>query len=211
MGQQPSMNQKKLCALCNVNAPNAGYKWCLPCYKKMTHARCIICNVNAPSPGYKRCLPYYRQPTTPTELLMQKAGIPLRPTPADILRAQHEASVPQSVPPPCEVSTPETCGVSSKKVRIDVWNTWIGAEVGVTKCPLCNLTDIQQGACNGWDCAHVVPKCAGGETTIDNLRPTCKGCNSSMAGKDLREFCKFYPGSLERLSLIENRHPRTKR
>lgn len=91
-----------------------------------------------------------------------------------------------------------------KKLRIDVWNTWIGKEVGIIKCPLCNLVDIQQGACNGWDCGHIVPACIGGETTIDNLRPICKGCNSSMGGKDLREFCKFYPGSLERLKFDDS-------
>lgn len=197
MGQQPSMNQKKLCALCNVNAPNGNYKWCLSCYRqskggeKLPHrALCTKCTVNVPNAGYKWCLTCYKQ--------YKQNGI------------QTMSAPPEEFP--LQPLSPESANsVSSKKVRIDVWNTWIGAEVGVTKCPLCNLTDIQQGACNGWDCAHVVPKCAGGETTIDNLRPTCKGCNSSMAGKDLREFCKFYPGSLERLSLIENRHPRTKR
>ena len=90
-----------------------------------------------------------------------------------------------------------------KKVREDVWDRWIGAEKGLIKCPLCQTNEIKQGACNGWDCAHVIARSKGGLVTIDNLRVICKGCNSSMSNKDMVTYCAFYSGAHERLKLVE--------
>jgi hypothetical protein len=88
-----------------------------------------------------------------------------------------------------------------KKVRTSVWNRWIGADKGLVLCPLCNETEIQQ--MDGWDCSHVIPRCRGGETIIENLRVICKGCNSSMSINDMRDYCEYYPGSLVRLQLVD--------
>jgi 5-methylcytosine-specific restriction endonuclease McrA len=88
-----------------------------------------------------------------------------------------------------------------KKLRIDVWNKYIGAKKGLVQCPLCLENEIQQGSCNGWDAGHVIPEANGGETTIDNLRVICKGCNSSMHKKHMKEYCGHYPGAIDRLKL----------
>jgi hypothetical protein len=90
----------------------------------------------------------------------------------------------------------------SKKVRSDTWNEYIGAHIGQIMCPCCNKNLLTQGECNGWDVAHVVPKCKRGDNTIPNLRVVCKGCNSSMATKYMKDFCEHYDGLRERLKLV---------
>lgn len=43
----------------------------------------------------------------------------------------------------------------------------------------------------GWHCAHVISDVKGGETTIDNLRTTCRSCNLSMGDQNLYAYiCK---------------------
>ena len=75
----------------------------------------------------------------------------------------------------------------NKKLRLQVWNTWIGAEKGKVLCPLCSMTEIQQGDSN-WHCGHVVPEAKGGECEVSNLRPICPGCNGSMSTKHMYDF-----------------------
>ena len=75
----------------------------------------------------------------------------------------------------------------SKKLRVQVWNTWIGAEKGKVLCPLCQTTEIQQGDSN-WHCGHVIPEAHGGECNVHNLRPICPGCNASMSTKHMYDF-----------------------
>jgi hypothetical protein len=94
-----------------------------------------------------------------------------------------------------------------KNVRIDVWNKWIGKEIGQLKCPLCNIIEIQQGSCNGWDCGHIIAKSHGGDISIENLRVICKSCNSSMGSHDMRDYCNkysnMYPRAFERLQITD--------
>ena len=72
-----------------------------------------------------------------------------------------------------------------KAVRVAVWNTYIGEEVGRAKCLVCKTVDISQMR---FHCAHVVAEAAGGAASVDNLRPTCATCNTSMGTRNLLEF-----------------------
>lgn len=70
-----------------------------------------------------------------------------------------------------------------------VWNEWIGNKIGTYKCLCCKLTDITQLS---FHCGHVIAEKNGGTLTVDNLRPICQSCNSSMGTNNMIEFIKKY-------------------
>lgn len=78
-----------------------------------------------------------------------------------------------------------------KKVKIpnifkrQCWNHWIGEDIGKTLCPVCKLTHITQ---LNFSCAHILPESKGGKLDIENVRPVCFGCNSSVYTKNLTDF-----------------------
>lgn len=67
-----------------------------------------------------------------------------------------------------------------------MWKTYIG-EVTRSNCMCCNNMSIEYG---NFDCGHIVAESNGGETNLDNLRPICRLCNSSMGTKNMIEFMK---------------------
>ncbi len=75
-----------------------------------------------------------------------------------------------------------------KVVRSQVWDKWIGADIGRTKCYVCRMNIIDKGG--NFHCGHVIAESNGGELKVENLRPICGSCNSSMGTQDMREFCK---------------------
>jgi hypothetical protein len=74
-----------------------------------------------------------------------------------------------------------------KTMRIAVWEKIFGEEVGKTKCPCCDLSEITQLK---FECGHIVAESKGGETKIENLIPICSSCNKSMGTKNYYEFKK---------------------
>lgn len=68
-----------------------------------------------------------------------------------------------------------------------VWNTHIGEEIGKAKCLCCKVTDITQLS---FHCGHIIAESNGGETTVNNLKPICQNCNSSMGTTNMEEFMK---------------------
>lgn len=74
-------------------------------------------------------------------------------------------------------------------LRIAVWNTYIGEQVGQTLCPVCFTNPISQLK---FHCGHVVSEKDGGPTTLDNLRPVCASCNLSMQTQNMHEFQKTF-------------------
>lgn len=70
-----------------------------------------------------------------------------------------------------------------------VWDKYIGEYIGKTKCYCCKLVDIKQSS---FYCGHVVAEKNGGTMEIDNLRPICKTCNSSMGTTNMHEFMTTY-------------------
>lgn len=74
-------------------------------------------------------------------------------------------------------------------LRILCWNTYVGEEIGKTKCLCCGITDITPF---NFNCGHVVAESKGGKLHIDNLRPICAGCNGSMGAENLEDFKKRF-------------------
>ena len=70
-----------------------------------------------------------------------------------------------------------------------VWNKYIGENIGKHKCYCCRLTDITQIS---FHCGHVISESNGGKINIENLRPICQNCNSSMGTKNMDEFIIEY-------------------
>ena len=70
-------------------------------------------------------------------------------------------------------------------LKIKVWNKYNTAEVGKAKCFCCKLHDIYQ--CS-FSCGHVISEDQGGKLTLQNLRPICASCNSSMGTKNMDDY-----------------------
>ena len=76
-----------------------------------------------------------------------------------------------------------------KTLKINVWNNYIGKEVGSAKCMCCQECEIIQGH---FEAGHVISERNGGATNIENLRPVCSLCNKSMGVKNMQEFMREY-------------------
>ena len=70
-----------------------------------------------------------------------------------------------------------------------VWNKYIGENIGKYKCYCCKLTDITQLS---FHCGHVISEKKGGQIDVNNLRPICQNCNSSMGFKNMDDFINEY-------------------
>jgi 5-methylcytosine-specific restriction endonuclease McrA len=70
-----------------------------------------------------------------------------------------------------------------------VWHQYIGEDIGKAKCLCCKTTDITQLS---FHCGHVVSEACGGEICVDNLRPICQNCNSSMGVMNMDDFMTKY-------------------
>jgi 5-methylcytosine-specific restriction endonuclease McrA len=70
-----------------------------------------------------------------------------------------------------------------------VWNYWVGETIGKTKCLCCKTTDITMLT---FVCGHIIPESKGGELLVNNLKPICGSCNSSMGTTNMDEYIKKY-------------------
>ena len=70
-----------------------------------------------------------------------------------------------------------------------VWNNYIGENIGKSKCYCCKLTDITQLS---FHCGHIIAEKNGGKIDINNLRPICQNCNSSMGTTNMNDFIDKY-------------------
>ena len=76
-----------------------------------------------------------------------------------------------------------------KKVRTDVWNTFIGKEIPIHKCLCCLKTTI---CMTDFQVGHVLSEHDGGSLNIDNLRPICASCNISMGTTNMKDYVIKY-------------------
>ena len=70
-----------------------------------------------------------------------------------------------------------------------VWNKYIGEDVGKALCLCCKLSYITQMS---FSAGHIIAEADGGELKLDNLRPICGSCNSSMGTKNMDHFISEY-------------------
>ena len=68
-----------------------------------------------------------------------------------------------------------------------VWARWIGDDVAKTRCLCCKVQEIH---IMSYHCGHVVSEKRGGGTVVENLRPICQMCNSSMGTKNMNDFMR---------------------
>lgn len=88
-----------------------------------------------------------------------------------------------------EKAIPKKKKAIPKALKASVWVTYVGKEVGMTKCPCCGTDEITQ---LNFECGHIIAESNGGSTTIDNLRPVCGKCNKSMGVMNMDEFTNTY-------------------
>lgn len=74
-------------------------------------------------------------------------------------------------------------------LKRNVWNKYIGEDIGKAKCTCCKLVDIIQLS---FHCGHIVAEAKGGELKMDNLKPICQSCNSSMGTMNMNEYIEKY-------------------
>ena len=72
-----------------------------------------------------------------------------------------------------------------KPLKQQLWDKYFGKEKGVAKCSCCNHNEIRQ---DSFHAGHIVSVKNGGNNTLDNLKPICQTCNSSMKTKNMNDF-----------------------
>ena len=78
-----------------------------------------------------------------------------------------------------------------KKLKIDIWNKYIGEDKRNTKCICCNVTQIDV---MDFHAGHIISEKHGGLINIDNIIPICSQCNTSMNSEDMDLYIKnYYP------------------
>ena len=82
----------------------------------------------------------------------------------------------------------------------EIWEYYIGIDIGRTKCLCCNINDITQfNFVNG----HIIAKSKGGDMSKENLCPICQSCNSSMGNENMIEFMNRLKYDTSRLKIKE--------
>lgn len=69
--------------------------------------------------------------------------------------------------------------------------------VGATKCPCCEVNEITQ---MNFNCGHIQAEYKGGDQSIDNFKPICQSCNSSMGTQNMDDFKNQYLNNKKILS-----------
>lgn len=90
---------------------------------------------------------------------------------------------PVALDAPVVVNPPRTN--IPKRVRMEVWDEYIGKGKAEARCMCCERHDISVWT---FHCGHIAARAQGGGTNIDNLRPICASCNLSMHTQNMNEF-----------------------
>jgi len=77
------------------------------------------------------------------------------------------------------------------ELRAQVWEKYIGKETsGLCLCCNTNKIVIMGHRKEVFDAGHIIAEFNGGPTTLENLRPICRKCNSQMTTRNMIEFQK---------------------
>lgn len=109
-------------------------------------------------------------------------------------QGKHENIVIENAETPAEICLPIKKEKLKRKtiplaLRRSVWNKYIGEEIGKTACLCCKISDISQMT---FSCGHIVSVYNGGDINLENLKPICVSCNSSMGSQNMDEFIQNY-------------------
>ena len=97
-----------------------------------------------------------------------------------------------------EITTKDNVKETNKKdkkksiplsLKRNVWNKYIGEAIGKTLCLCCKLTEISQ---LNFSCGHIISEFNGGKVKLDNLKPVCVSCNSSIGTRNMNDFIEEY-------------------
>lgn len=93
-------------------------------------------------------------------------------------------------------------------LKTKIWDIYIGREVAEVECPLCENENIRIIKFHG---GHVLATSRGGDYSLENLRPICCTCNTSMGNRHMKDFAlKFFPNSPLIDGLPDNPHSKVK-
>jgi len=103
-------------------------------------------------------------------------------------------NIPNPIPNPVQNPIPNSNPLYKrksipKKIRELVWDSYIGIQIGESKCKCCESTNISQLT---FHCGHIVSDYNGGDISISNLLPICMSCNLSMGRTNLYEFKRTF-------------------
>ena len=70
-------------------------------------------------------------------------------------------------------------------LKNNVWDKWVGSDITTTQCLCCSIHTIN---IRNFHCGHVIAESKGGKTILENLRPICGSCNSSMGTENMCDF-----------------------
>mmetsp|Transcript_3762 Transcript_3762/g.5663 ORF Transcript_3762/g.5663 Transcript_3762/m.5663 type:complete len:391 (+) Transcript_3762:730-1902(+) len=73
-------------------------------------------------------------------------------------------------------------------VKNAVWDRWNG-RLGFAPCFCCRRQEIRMSS---FHCGHVVARSRGGSDSVENLRPICQACNSSMGSCNMAVFIERF-------------------
>ena len=104
----------------------------------------------------------------------EKNNVVLNKTENNVTKDKHEPYKKAKIPSP---------------VKRQVWNKYIGIKKGEAKCYCCKLSDINQMS---FHAGHVISEKNGGEVNVNNLKPICQNCNSSMGTMNMNDFIEKY-------------------
>jgi hypothetical protein len=95
----------------------------------------------------------------------------------------HDNVVPNVIPLPSK-------RMITSALRKKVWDKEFGTQLEA-KCPIQHCTSMLfKEQDSAFHCGHIMPKCRGGEDTIENLRPICANCNARMGCRHWDEYEK---------------------
>lgn len=74
-------------------------------------------------------------------------------------------------------------------LKRQVWSKHVGTEKGVADCLCCGVIQIHK---DSFSCGHIIAESKGGKMELNNLKPICFSCNSSIGTMNMNEFIEFY-------------------
>ena len=100
------------------------------------------------------------------------------------------------------ISTNKKKNYIPKKLKIDVWNRYIGKNKRNTICVCCNITEID---ITNFHAGHIISEKNEGLINIDNIIPICTLCNTSMSSKNMDLYIQtYYPQNYNNYLNITN-------